>query len=298
MAAVLSCSAVLGVDFYSRAYDCAPNQTIFVSAFQRYVKLKDSDGPVNRFNPTAGAVGYVYSQGMWEAGAAFSYEHGTRKYDFGDSGFRVQSDMPGFSLFGTMRNPTGWYVEGSTFLGFGTYKAKDLWDAGGNRLGSGDRNHKTVLAAGLEAGKVFDMGYDLAVTPHIGIDYAYAPSENYTRNGLGANYASQSFWEIPLGVSISKTFNCGAWSFTPRADATMVTSIGNIDNMNANPGFAYRTARSWKVAAIGGDHLGARLSAGLDAKVGDRTTLGVDYTYEGRKHYNDHRISAMLGWSF
>lgn len=297
MATVLTCSAVLGVDFYSRAYDCAPNQTVFVSAFQRYVKLKDSDGPNNRYNPTSGAVGYLYSQGAWEVGGAFSYEHGTRKYSAADSGFKVKSDIPGFSLFGTVRNPTGWYVEGSTFLGFGTFKARDMWN-GGARVGSGDSNHKTVFAASVEAGKVFDLGYDLALTPHIGVDYAYAPSERYARNGFGADYASQSFWEIPLGVSISKTFHQGAWSFTPRADATLVTSVGKIDNMNANPGFAYRTARGWKVAAIGGDHVGARLSAGIDAKVGDRTTLGIDYTYEGRKHYNDHRVSALLGWSF
>lgn len=297
VAAVVACSAALGVDFSSRAYDCAPNQTVFVSAFQRYVRLKDSDGPDNRYNPTAGAVGYVYSQGMWEVGAAFSYEHGTRKYKTGNSGFKVQSDIPGISLFGTVRNPTGWYVEGTAFVGYGTFKSKDLWD-GGNRLGSGDRNHKTMFAASLEAGKVFDFGYDMALTPHLGVDYAYAPRENYARNGLGANFASQSYWEIPLGVTLSRTFHYGAWSFTPRADATLVTSLGKIDNMNANPGFAYRTGRGWKVAAIGGDHVGARLSAGLDAKVGDRTTLGIDYTYEGRKHYNDHRISALLGWSF
>ena len=298
LALLLCCSAALGLDFTSRSFDCAPNQKVFVSAFQRFAKLKDSDGPTTRYNPTAGAIGYVYDQGLWHAGAAITYEHGDRKIRYDGGGrYEVRTNLPGISLFGGMKTVSGWYVDGSAFAGFASYKAKDGWD--GVPIGNANSQHKTVFAAGLEAGRVLDFGCGFLIKPHVGVDYAYTPTERYRWPiGVRDTIDSQSYWEIPLGVTFSKEFNYGSWLLTPHFDVTMVNSLGKIDPMNAHPGFAYRTANSWKVAGVAGNHVGARLSAGIAAKLNDRTSLGLDYTYEGRKDYNDHRISAMFGLSF
>lgn len=306
---LLFCLAAQGVEFSRRSYECAPNQTFFVSGFQRFASLKNGDGDVNaRFNPTAGAIGYVYNQGLWHAGAAVSYEYGTRKYNYRtvDADYRVRSSMPGVSLFGGMTTPNGWYVDTAAFLGFGSYKAKDF-DAmiGGVPVhsGSGNRQHNTAFAASIEAGRNFNLGSDFLLTPHLGFDYAYTSGESYRFTNGATTYRmadidSQNYFEMPLGVSFSKMFYMGAWTLTPKVDLTMVNSFGKMDTMNAQPGFAYRTAKGWRVAGIGGDHVGGRVTAGMDAKLGDRTSIGLDYTYEARKSYHDHRISAMFGLAF
>lgn len=293
LAAMLCCAAALGIDFSNRAYECPTSSTVFVSAFQRFASLKNSDSTHTRYNPTAGAVGYIHRQGMWEAGAAVSYEHGTRKYDESNGSYRVRSNTPGVSLFGTVNAMNGWYVDASTFLGFGHYKPKDL-----SGFGGGDSLNKTVFALGGEVGKNFELGSGFLVTPHVGVDYAYTPTERHRWAGARRDVDSQSYWEIPLGVSFSKTLNCGAWVVTPKVDLTLVNSIGGMDTINRQPGFAYRTNKGWRVAGIGGDHIGGRFTGGVAAKLNQRTEVGLDYTYEVRKSYNDHRLMAAFGWSF
>lgn len=292
-------STAFAVDFATAAYDCAPNHSVFVTGFQRFARLKNDDGVADtRYNPTAGALGYIYRQNNWYAGAAFSYEHGTRKYDAQNSNasYELRSNTPGISAYGGFSTPDGWYVDTAAFMGFGSYKTRNLRGAG--TRGSGNSVHKSVYAVSLEGGKEFTLANGLLITPHIGIDYSYTPSERHRIGGVDRDIDSQSYFEIPVGVRFAKLFDCGNWDIMPRVDLTMVNSIGGMDTMNDQPGFAYRTAKSWRVAGVGGDHIGGRITAGVDARLNNRTTLGLDYTYEGRKEYNDHRISAMLGWSF
>lgn len=298
---VFLCCSAHSVDFSRHSYSHNPASYFSASGFQRFARLKNSDGDVStRYNPTAGSVGYIYSPGMWYAGAAFSWEHGNRRYSdsAGNGTMEVRSDMPGVSVFGGMKTLEGWYVDASAFLGYGSFKAHNIKTPGGMNF-SGSRTHEMAYAMGLEGGKSFDMGNEFLITPHVGVDVSHTPSEQYNyANGGYYGVKRQTYFEIPLGVSFSKSFNFGCWLLTPKVDLTLVNSIGHMDAMNAQPGFAYRAADSWKVAGIGGDHVGGRVSAGFDAKLGERTSVGLDYTYEGRKNYNDHRISAILGWSF
>lgn len=302
---VMGWTAAIGGEYTRLAYDCEPlcSFTVFGSAMQRWASLKNDAGIVDtRFNPTAGGVGLVYKQGDWRVGASFSYEAGTRKYSAPIGSMRVDSDMPGITLFGGYETPTGWYADASGFAGFGRFEGQN-YSQWGRYYGNSDRIHNTVFAAGLEGGKKFDLG-GYTLTPHVGVDYSYTPEERYTFGGpLGptmamAPVAGQSYWEIPVGVSFGKTFLFGNWAITPKVDATLVNAVGHNDNMNTSPGFAYLTDKGWKVGGIGGDHFGARLSAGVKAMLNQRTEMGLDYTYEGRSNYNDHRLSAVVGWSF
>lgn len=298
---LLTFGVACGADFYADCFQ-EPSSTVFVSGFQRFVSLKNNDGIPNKYNPTAGAVGYVYRANPWFVGASLSYEQGIRRYNVpGLLSGRIDSDLPGVTLFGGWSNPDGWYAKGSTFIGYNTLKAKNLATPVG--WVSGDKDHSTQFGASLELGKAFTMAYDLTLKPHVGFDYSRAQGESYTMSAGGVpafplSIGSQNFYEIPIGVSFSRTFHTGNWAITPEVDVTMVNSLGHIDNMNYYPGFASRTADEWKVYGIGGDNLGARIRAGVNAKVNSRTSMGLDYTYEGRSGYNDHRISALVGWSF
>lgn len=296
-AAALFGSAAMAVDFQNRSLQCAPNQTVFVSGFQRYARLNDGR-PHNSYDASAVAVGYIWAQNNWKAGAALSWEHGERKYDFRDGSASVRGDTPGVSAFGKMDLGDDWYVAGDAFVGFRDQRLKHPRTGAGNFRNS-NRIDKTVFAMSVEGGKDFILGQDFFLTPHLGIDYAYTPEEVYSNTGYGGyRVKSQSYWEVPVGVSLKKEIAYGDWIISPNVDATLVNSIGGMDAKNAQPGFAYRGMDSWKVAGIGGGHLGARLSAGIDASLSSRTSLGLDYTYETRKNYNDHRVSAMFGVSF
>lgn len=298
---VLATGIASGVDFSYRSLQGGyPYSTVFASGLQRFARLKNNDNNLNtRYNPTAGAVGYLYSQEYWQAGASFSYEYGNRKYDFGDGSMKVRSSTPGIALFGTLLRPDGWYLEGSAYAGFNRLKGRDFND---NGVWHGDSNSKTrtQFAASLELGKSFIFDNNFVLTPHVGLDYAHSPGESYrfADGSIVGNNSSENFWEVPIGVGLSRTFLCGNWAITPFADATLVSSIGHMDNMNAYPGFSYRTAREWKTTGIAGDHWGGRFRTGVNTKLNDRTSIDVDYTFEGRSGYRDHRISAMLGWSF
>lgn len=298
MACLVAAGSVHALDFSYRVAE-QPNHTILLSGFQRFARLKKDDETVRtRYNPTAGAVGYVYNQEWWHAGASFSYEHGDRKYDSGEGSYKVRANTPGFTLFGGWHNQNGLYAKGSTFLGFASYKFRDARFMNG-AAGNGETNHNTLFGASLEVGKSFTFGDDWALTPHVGFDYAHAPSESYRfAGGDPLRWDSQNFYEIPIGLGLSKTFNCGNWSITPSVDMTLVNSLGHISDYNYYPGFASRTANDWKVYGVGGDHVGGRITTGIQAKIGERTSFGVDYTFEGRKGYRDHRISAMFGWAF
>lgn len=291
-----------GPSSYAETYEQTPVHQAFVSIMHRSVRLKKNTGwnPETKYSPTSFAVGYIHTAGKLQMGAAFSYEGGTRKLNYRNfAEYKLKTNIPGISAFATYRPFTdSTYVKGSMFLGFASYKARSLRLLGVG-IGSGDSEHRNLFSLGFEVGHTWTFGDGFHLTPHVGIDYSYVPTERYTwRNGAGDRLDSQSFWEIPLGVSLSKTFACGSLLLTPRADLTLVTNIGNIDPKNAHPGFSYRIADSWKVVGASAGHVGARLTLGADARLGDRMKFGLEYSYEGRSHYNDHRISASFAFSF
>lgn len=303
--AAIGCMSAMGADFYNRSFQCDYyNSTVFVSGFQRFARLRNSDNQLHtRYNPSAVALGYTYSRDIWTVGAAFTYESGQRRYrdGFFDDSYRVRSHTPGISLFGGVKLPSGWYADANLFTGFSTLKARSYQDAFGY-ISRGNTVHNTQFAAGLEVGKAFDMSGGFRIKPHVGFDYAYSPGERYRFNDgvdiISIAQKRQNFFEIPLGVSFSKAFDCGNWTITPEVDVTLVNSIGRMDGLNHYPGFAAMTNSGWKVYGIGGGHIGGRVTTGVNAKMNERTSFGLDYTYEGRKGYNDHRLSAMVGWSF
>lgn len=304
LAALVLCVGFLeakGVEFINRAFT-GDERTVFASGFQRYTRLRHDDGVVTRtsYNPTAAALGFYSTTGALEAGFTLSYERGTRKYG-GDTGFRVRSEMPGMTVFTGFNGPDGFYLDQYTFLGYGTFKGRDLYDAGGDVWRRSGDIHKFQLATGFEVGKVFSSDGGWSIAPHAGFEFSRAPSEayNFSRSdGPRLRYHSQNSYDVSAGLTLGKSLLVGDWKFTPSVDVTVVDSIGRRDAMNFHPGFAYRTSKEWRVGGVGGDHLGGRLRAGIDARLGLRHVLGLDYVYEKRDGYQEHRMSAVFGWSF
>lgn len=298
------------VDFDTRAC-VSSNSEIFVSGMQRWVRMKDDRSNIatpdkTRYTPTAFALGYQYNTQNWSAGMSVSYETGNVKYDWDDADVyaKVRDETYGATLFGTYRFGNGYYAKGSAFLGYASQKVKSGRD-GGNSISSNGSVHSTRFGSSIEFGKVFEFCNSFRVTPHVGFDYAYTPGKDvpYRIGGTSfdASWAAHNTYEIPVAVTLAKDFAVGCdWVLTPSVDATLISSLGKYDstNKNARPGFASRTGSEWKVYGIGADHWGGRITAGLKAVKSEKFDVDVNYAFEGRKHYTDHRLTASLGFKF
>lgn len=310
-ALLLLSTSVYAVDFNASCYGLS-SHSVFVSGFQRFVSLRHRDGLARtaRYNPAAAALGYRYANGNgWEAGVSLSYEQGNAKYAYrwSDTHLKVRDATLGVGVFGKYTGPTGTYVQGSGFVGFANQKVRRGTDLANAHFRSDGSNNATRFAASLELGKNFELGDGLRMTPHVGFDFAHAPTDRLrlydssTASGSKWKTDHENFYEVPVGVGVAKDFAAGDWIVTPSLDLTLVSSLGHIkdENMNYRTGFAANVGPgNWKVYGIGGGHWGGRVTAGVKAIKSERFDVGFNYTYEGRKRYNDHRLAAVFGLKF
>ncbi len=305
MAAALAlvCSAAMAVDFNSDCYP-ATNHEFFTSAFQRFVTSKRGGGAVGktRYNPTAGLIGYRFSTPQWSAGMAVSYESGRSKNSVDGGDFKFRDETLGASLFARYNGFSNWYAQSSFFTGFNRTKMRG-GTIDGERVTGDGRDNSMYYAATLEFGKTFEFAYGTRLTPHAGFNYAYVPGTTL-RGRVGGEpfgkFPSQSFYEIPVGVTVATDFYASDWVITPSLDVTAISSLGNIDNDNYNfrSGFSAYDGSKWQVHGVGSGHWGGRVSAGINAIKSEKFDLGVNYAYEARKNYSDHRIMAGIGMKF
>ncbi len=312
MAILLAANMCSAVDFDTSAC-VTPKSHIFVSGLQRYVYMKD--GANNRwaqtnYQPTAVAVGYEWTMSdRWSVGLSGSFEQGNvQHYGYGPIGYdymKTRERTWGVTLFGGYKGDAGFYAKGSGFLGC-TYEKLKQGYLDPFALSAGDSDSSRRWAASIEFGKVFENCAGFAITPHVGFDYSYVPATelNVVVPGVGPSQLpslSQNFYEVPVGVTFAKNFLVGCdWVLTPSLDLTFISSIGNMkdSNHNGRPGFASRTGSEWKVYGIGAGHWGGRVTAGFKAVKMERFDVDVNYGFEGRKDYHDHRITASIGFKF
>lgn len=285
---------------------------------QRFVRARSSKIPIQtgiglpytlkgESKPTSFALGYRKNFGTSYYGFSLSaeterYKNTTSIYDnilglYNKSVFVNRTY--GATIFGGVSLRDGYYAKGSAFAGYQHSRYKN-W---GMYIGSQKVTWLTldpgsdgggVFGASAEFGKAMWITPSLTVTPHIGADYSYQPDYDYW--DFIATDRQNHYFEIPLGIRLEKSVTAGIWNLKSTADVTAVGSIGRKDVWNT--GYSSRTGDEWRTYGIGGGHYGVRLKAGLEAVRCDRLTLGIDYTYEGRKRYYDHRIAIQAGLSF
>lgn len=303
-----------------------PDRGVFVSMQQRFVKAKKDQTQhstgygwfprsykqktESKSSPTAVAVGYVFSRDCWYAGATLSFETETRTHETSTQRDifynKIRNETYGLTLFGRLNTTNGYYVKGSGVIGYRHSKAKQSYleflGLGRDELQKGDVDRGSSAGLSVEFGKDFLLDENWGITPHLGFDYSYNQKSEYDFGFPGQIALGKIKWdrrhslEIPLGVKLSKTAYYGPWAVTGFVDATFIASIGRRDVWHT--GFSSRTADEWKVYGIGGGHYGGRLKGGFTTRYNERLTMGIDYTYEGRKRYNDHRVSATFGLAF
>lgn len=300
--AFLVCApAVPAVDFDNRVWS-SPGASVFVSGLRRFARMNDG-GARTGFNPYAVALGFEYATPGWSSGLAVSYETGHLRYESPGEYARIQDRTLGFTLFGTRRFGAGFYGKGSVFLGFASQRLRTGYDGTGPYAADGS-DHSIRFGAGVEVGKIYEIGSGLRFTPHAGFDYASVPGSSVSYNRAGASgrvaLPYQNTYEIPLGLALAKEFTVGDWTFTPSVDATLITAVGHIRERNkgARPGFASRTGAEWRVYGVGDGHWGGRITTGVKAVKAGRFDFDVNYVYERRRRHHDHRAVASVGASF
>lgn len=303
-AALVLTGAAFAVDFDADCYRLTSHE-IFTSGFQRFVTSKSTKGVLRKTTarPTAGLVGYRYSTPQLSAGLAVSYEAGNSR-NYSDAGmFRLRDETIGVSLFSRYTGFSGWYAQSSLFGGYNRKEARD-GVVNGVAISRNGRDSSNYFAATLELGRQFDLNNGLRITPHAGFNYSYAPSSELRvrENGAPARWDvdSQNFFDIPVGVTFAREFSASDWTVTPSVDLTLVGTVGGIDreNYNYRYGFAAYDGSKWQVHGVGSGRWGGRVTAGINALKADRFDVGVNYSYEGRKRYEDHRITAGVGVRF
>ena len=286
------------------------NHSVFTSAFQRWTTLREkySYSLRQHYSSSAVAAGYSYTHESWKLGAAFSYEHGTRKYHYKGTpdpyqwdiqNIRKRSNTASITIFGGLLNQANWYLDASATVAFQKFNNDMLYPGS---LDYKARESRTHFSASLETGKSFILGQGFIITPHLGVDFAiiektylssFTPPVPSVWEGEH-QYAA----EIPFGIRISKSVTSGCWSITPFADLGAVITVGRISFASFHPGFAVNTGTGWKTYGVSNNDFGGRIQTGVQAKYNERFTFGVNYTFEVRKDYRDHRISANFDLAF
>ena len=289
-----------GVEFYSECFKKS-SETIFVSGFQGVASNQNNRGPVNTaYDPYAAAVGYIFHQDRLKTGISLSYEQGKRNYAWNaaPASANVQTYVPGMTAFSSWSNQDGFYVTTSAYLGFSMLEGRNFSSAGTTY--QGNTIFSSQLGSSLETGKTFDLPRRFSLNPHLGLNAAHSPDEVYAPVGYAGpvTVKTQNLYEMPIGLNVSKDFKYKQWAIKPHLDLTMLNPLGTVEESNAIPAFASRTGDKWNVYGVRGDRIDGRIKAGVNAEVGDRTNLGLNYSCEGRREQQDHQVSATFGLSF
>lgn len=157
----------------------------------------------------------------------------------------------------------------------------------------------TAWTFGLTAQYRFETDA-LDITPHLGLRYISIDVDDYTVRSAAGNVAtigsdSMDVFQIPVGVTFSKSFAADDWSISPALDIFAVATLGDddLDGEVHWTGTNCKTALSTKVM----DDWYYGMGAGLDAKYRG-LTLGVSLYYAGSSHTDELGLQAKISYSF
>lgn len=277
--------------------------TFFLSSQQRFTQFRHwGDNRTRKYNPTAISFGYAYSKNNWHVGGALSFESGKDKMDFANSKNKVY----GMTLFGGLNFESGWELKFTGFTARASSKeiVKDSavfpLPPPPNVLSTSKEN-VYAFGASIDLGKSISVWNGVTIRPHIGIDYSATTSIKHKHylSGYGlallVNRRRDHFIEVPAGISVRKDFCFDDFVLSPVFDASLIHAR---KSRHGSPGFASFNGREWKTYAVDGGDIGGRFNFALKGRYRQNVDFGVDYTFEVRNDYTDHRLSASFGVKF
>ena len=177
--------------------------------------------------------------------------------------------------------PNAWWVSGLATFSRGEYEEEK------QILSSVGKATYDVDSWGAQVMTGYDIKLENAIiTPEVGLRYLSVKQEGYT-DTLGTTVTGTQSDYLTALVGIKGTWDMGA--IRPTAGVTVGYDIISDDVSALN---ALANGASYTVNGEALDRLSTGVSLGIEADLGDRTTLKLEYSGTFRKEYADH--SGML----
>ncbi len=276
---------------------------VWFSPFHTWQKGdKNGQNEAYDFDATGVSLGYDRSFGSITVGAAFTYSNGD--YDVKDVTDDNSIDSYGFSLYGQYYNACNGFF--ATLAGGYTYSDNEynrLMQAGVNQWQRGN-NHTDSYWIGGNVGKdfTFNSGFadKIILTPTIGLFWSESRGSEYKSQGainqvLGEMKTKSLLLPIDVAVRyVHDLSDCSSITFKVAGGYSY-----NFKNDGSEGTMRYDYAGSNVISVNGAAPGRSGWNIGAGAKYQYRNLdFAVDYRYDGRKHFDGHRISATVGLNF
>ena len=183
--------------------------------------------------------------------------------------------------------PNAWWVSGLATFSRGEYKEEK------QILSSMGKASYDVDSWGAQVMTGCDIKLETAViTPEVGLRYLSVKQEGYT-DTLGTTVSGTRSDYLTALVGVKGTWDMGA--IRPTAGVTVGYDIISDDVSALN---TLANGASYTVNGEALDRLSTGVSLGVEADIGDRTTLKLEYSGTFRKEYADHSGMLRLEWRF
>ena len=177
--------------------------------------------------------------------------------------------------------PNAWWVSGLATFSRGEYEEEK------QILSSMGKASYDVDSWGAQVMTGYDIKLENAIiTPEVGLRYLSVKQEGYT-DTLGTTVSGTQSDYLTALVGVKGTWNMGA--IRPTAGVTVGYDIISDDVSALN---TLANGASYTVNGEALDRLSTTITTGIEADLGERTTLKLEYSGTYRKEYVDH--SGML----
>ena len=177
--------------------------------------------------------------------------------------------------------PNAWWVSGLATFSRGEYEEEK------QILSSMGKASYNVDSWGAQVMTGYDIKLENAIiTPEVGLRYLSVKQEGYT-DTLGTTVSGTQSDYLTALVGVKGTWDMGA--IRPTAGVTVGYDVISDDVSALN---TLANGASYTVNGEALDRLSTTVTTGIEADLGDRTTLKLEYSGTFRKEYADH--SGML----
>ena len=183
--------------------------------------------------------------------------------------------------------PNAWWVSGLATFSRGEYEEEK------QILSSMGKASYDVDSWGAQVMTGYDIKLETAIiTPEVGLRYLSVKQEGYT-DTLGTTVSGTRSDYLTALVGVKGVWDMGA--IRPTAGVTIGYDVISDDVSALN---TLANGASYTVNGEALDRLSTGVSLGVEADIGERTTLKLEYSGTFRKEYVDHSGMLRLEWRF
>lgn len=166
----------------------------------------------------------------------------------------------------------------------------------GNLSASADTK---AFSVGVTAQHTFFTNF-ADLTPHASVRYTRLDTEGYDMNtAMGVigttDFDVQNLFSLPVGITISKTFESHGWDFTPHADINMCFNVG--DTQSSSEVHFKGMTTNYDLEAEVMDEFSYGLDLGFSAHNGDFGT-SLSFGYSGSSHTDSVSCNVNVHYMF